>query len=395
VSSEALARAHITPKTPDPPRGRIDRDAAGRPTGTLQEDAATLVYRLVPLPSLEERRKALDRALKVLGQDGITAVQMPLDKDVPPGFALDVLKDAETRGALSTKFVVALAAQPSQGLEQVDELVRVRQAFTSARVRPTAVKIFEDGIIETHTAALLAPYTDQPGQSGEPIWPKEKLDPFVKRLAEHGFNVHVHAIGDRAVRLVLDAVEGTGPAPGHLRHQIAHVQMVDPADVSRFRALGVIANFQPLWAYPDNDIRDLTVPLIGPDRMKELYVIGSLLRSGAQVAFGSDWDVSSPNPLEGIQVAVTRQALDKPGEALLPEEAISLPEALAAYTIGSAYANGLEAETGSIEVGKAADLVVLSADLFAVPVHEIAHARVMLTLVDGVPVFQDPSFPAP
>jgi predicted amidohydrolase YtcJ len=317
---------------------------------------------------------------------------MPLTSLLPPsgGEVLETFKEAEGRGALTAKATVALAADPSRGLEQVGELLRLRSSFTTPRIRPTAVKFFLDGIIETHTAALLAPYVDRPSDSGVPIWPAERLNPLVARLAREGFSVHAHAIGDRAVRMALDAFEGA-ERPRRLRHQIAHVEVVDPADIPRFARLAAIANFQPLWAFPDAYIRDLTWPVLGPDRSRWIYPIRSVARSGGLVAFGSDWPVSSLNPLEGIQVAVTRQSPDAPGDVLLPEEAVDLPAALAAYTIGAAYANGIDEETGSIEVGKAADIVVLNANLFGIPVHDIAKTRVLLTLVDGEPVFRDPS----
>jgi predicted amidohydrolase YtcJ len=397
VNSRALELAGITAATPDPKNGRIERDPkTGTPTGTLQEEAMGLVSRLIPPPSTEERKAGLVRALELLNRHGITAFQMPLAVATPPRSreALETLRDAEGQGTLNAKVVLALESDPARGPEQVDDLVKLRSEFGSARIRPTAVKIFEDGIIETHTAAMLEPYLDHPGDRGEPIWPATALDPFVARLARDGFSVHVHAIGDRAVRLALDAFEGAqkAPAPRPLRHQIAHLEVVDPRDIPRFAQLGVIANFQPLWAFPDPYITELTWPALGPERSRLLYPIRSVARAGGTIAFGSDWSVSSLNPLEGIQVAVTRQSPGTPGAVLLPEEALDLPAALAAYTIGSAYANGLEHETGSIEVGKAGDLVVLSANLFTIPVHEIARCRVLLTLLDGKPVYRDSSF---
>jgi predicted amidohydrolase YtcJ len=243
---------------------------------------------------------------------------------------------------------------------------------------------------------MLAPYLDRPGTSGEPLFAPAALDLLVARLDAADFDVHVHAIGDRAVRIALDAfaaARGKVPASRARRHQIAHLELVSAADVPRFRALGVVANFQPLWAFADSYIRDLTWPALGPERSRRLYPIADLARSGAVLAFGSDWSVSSSNPLEGIQVAVTRQSVDPAdrSEPMLPEQAIGLPEALAAYTIGAAYANGLESETGSIEVGKAADLVVLEDDLFRRRPDQIGAARVLLTLLEGQPVYRDPS----
>jgi predicted amidohydrolase YtcJ len=396
VNSKALALAGIVASTRDPNNGRIERDPkTGAPNGTLQEEAMRLVSRLLPAPGAEERSEGLERALALLNRDGITSFQMPLDSDMPPGGreTLETLREAEGRGALSARVVVALETDPDEGLEQLDELVKLRETFRSPRVRPVAVKIFEDGIVESRTAALLEPYVGRGKERGEPIWSKDRLNAFVDRASRDGFSVHIHAIGDRAIRMALDAFEAAqkGEGPRKLRHQIAHLEIVDPADVPRFAKLGVIANFQPLWAFPDSYIKDLTWPVIGPERSQRLYPIGSVWRSGGLVAFGSDWSVSSFNPLEGIQVAVTRQSPDDPGETLLPGEALDLPAAVAAYTIGSAYANGLEEETGSLEVGKAADLVVLSSNLFAIPVHDISRCRVLLTLLDGQAVYRDPS----
>ena len=194
------------------------------------------------------------------------------------------------------------------------------------------------------------------------------------------------------MRSSLDALEKAGARAGTGgRHQLAHIEVIDRQDVPRFRTLGVIANFQPLWAQADMYITELTVPALGPERSRRLYPIADVVAEGGLIAFGSDWSVSSPNPLEGIQVAITRQALREPRTPpLLPEQAIDLPTALAAYTIGAAQANGFAEETGSLEAGKAADLIVLSANLFALPPDQIATTRVLLTLVDGRPVFHAP-----
>ena len=213
----------------------------------------------------------------------------------------------------------------------------------------------------------------------------ELLKEAVTRLDAAGFQVHFHAIGDGAVRESLDAIEAARRRNGDLGHRdhISHLELVDPADVPRFRELGVIANFQPLWAYADDYITKLTIPFMGPERSARLYPIGTLYRSGAVVAFGSDWYVSSANPLEEIQVAVTR--MGPRGEThtpFLPGERIDLPEALAAFTINAAYTNRLEKTTGSIEVGKNADLIVLDHNLFAIPASEIDKSKVLLTLFE-------------
>ena len=402
VNSKALKLAGITRATPDPKDGQIERDPKTREaTGTLRESAMDLVGRLVPSATAEERLAGLQRALVLLNRYGITAVQEASAGTGSEGggarATLGAYREAERRGELTCRVVAALGTDASRGPEQVDDLVRLRAEFESDGLKPRAAKIFEDGVIEGRTAAMLEPYLDRPEYRGEPNFPAERLNPLVARLAEAGFSVHVHAIGDRAIRLALDAFEAAGPRREGRRHQIAHLQVIQPIDLPRFRALGVIANFQPLWAYADDYITELTWPALGPERSRFMYPIGSLARAGAMMAFGSDWSVSSPNPLEAIQVAMTRQALKEPKRPpLIPEEAIDLPTALAAYTIGSAFANGLERETGSIEVGKAADLIVLSANLFAVNPADLAREKVLLTLLAGTPVYRDyPEFAEP
>jgi predicted amidohydrolase YtcJ len=398
VNSKALELAGVTAATPDPVNGRIERDATGAPTGTLREAAQKLVDRLVPEPTADEHMEGLRRAIALLNGFGITAVYEANAGSGPKGgnVTLATYHEAERQGFLSLRVRVSLGTDPTRGPEQVDDLVRLREQFTSARVRPVAAKIFADGVIEARTAAMLENYDDQPGKRGEPRFSDAALRALVGRLVEKDFAVHVHAIGDRAVRMTLDAFEDAskGSTERGLRHQIAHLQVIEPEDVPRFRDLSVIANFEPLWAFADAYVRDLTWPALGEARSKRMYPIADLARSGAVVSFGSDWSVSSPNPLEGIQVAITRQAVvaKERTEPLLPEQAIDLPTALAAYTIGAAYANDLDKETGSLEVGKAADLVVLSENLFKLDSHEIAKARVLLTLLEGEPVYRDPSF---
>jgi predicted amidohydrolase YtcJ len=254
------------------------------------------------------------------------------------------------------------------------------------------VKIMQDGSVENYTALLLEPYQIPGDVRGTPLVEPRLLKEAVTRLDAAGFQVHFHTIGDGAVRQALDAIaaaRATNGALGH-RHHLAHLELIDPADVPRFRELGAAANFQPLWAYADQYITELTIPFLGPERSARLYAIGSLYRSGALVVFGSDWSVSSANPLEELQVAVTR--MDPAGgstEPFLPQERIALPEALAAFTVNAAWVNRLEKETGTIEVGKHADLVVLDRNLFAIPVTEIAHTRALVTLFGGRVVHGD------
>jgi hypothetical protein len=262
-------------------------------------------------------------------------------------------------------------------------------------MRATAVKIFADGVIESGTAALLDPYLNRNGGRGELNFEPDRLARFVTRLDHEGFQVHIHAIGDRAIRVSLDAHEAAQKVNGRrdARHHIAHLELIEPEDIPRFRDLGVVANFQPLWAFADPYIKDLTLGPLGPDRSRWLYPIASILKSGAVMAAGSDWPVTSLNPIEAIQVAVTRRGPTEPeGPAWIPEEKIDLPAILAAYTINGAYLNHEDKETGSLEVGKAADMIVLSRDLFKIPQGKIHEAKVLLTLLEGQEVFRAPEF---
>lgn len=399
VSSRALELAGVDASTPDPPGGRIERRPDGEPSGTLRESAMALVGRLVPEPSLDERIEGLLRAQELLFAHGVTAVQEASAglADLEAYRAAAAPNPAFGAGALRLRVVAALDTDLDRGLEQVGELAELRRSFAGLRLHPTAAKIFLDGVIEARTAAMLEPYTDRPGDRGELNLPPERLDPLVAALAQAGFDVHVHAIGDRAVRAALDAFERAASAvEARPRHQIAHLQVIHPDDVPRFRRLGVVALFQPLWAFADSYIVDLTWPALGAERSGWIYPMGSVHRAGGTLAFGSDWSVSSLDPLEGIEVAVTRRDPDGGGRpAMQPDEALDLPTAIAAYTAGAAWANRLEETTGSIETGKAADLVVLAEDLFALPLEKIGEARVLMTLIAGDIVYRAPDAPAP
>jgi predicted amidohydrolase YtcJ len=395
VNSAALRLAGITRDTPDPADGRIERTADGEPQGTLHEGAASLVERHVPPPSEEDLREGLRRGQAYLHSLGITAWQDAI-VDVAGDFGnLPAYLAAAREGWLTARVVGALWWDRHRGLEQIDELVERRALGPVGRFRPTSVKIMQDGVCENFTAAVLEPYLDADGHPtdnrGISFVEPGLLREAVTRLDALGFQVHFHALGDRAVREALDAIEAAREANGCTdgRHHLAHIQIVDPQDVPRFRRLGAVANAQPLWAAHEAQMDELTIPFLGEPRWRHQYPFASLVRHGATLAMGSDWSVSSPNPLEEIHVAVNRRMppsypyrveVDEP---FLPAERLDLPTALAAFTMGSAYVNHLERETGSIEVGKLADLVVLDRNLFEHPVTEIAEARVLRTYVEG------------
>ncbi len=406
VNSRALKLSGVTRDTPDPADGRIQRDELGEPSGTLHEGAMDLVGDRAPEPSPEELAQGLREAQRYLHSLGITGWQDAIVGPMIWSNNLDTYIEAAERGELTARVVGALWWDRHRDEEQIEELVENRSRGDVGRFRATSVKIMQDGVIENYTAGVLDPYLDREGHvtdnRGLSFVDPERLKSHVTRLDAEGFQVHFHALGDRAVREALDAIEAARRAngPNDLRHHLAHIQVVHPDDVPRFRALGVVANGQPLWAMNEGQMVDLTLPFLGPERSRRQYLFATLGASGAVLAFGSDWPVSSPNPLWEIHVAVNRAApRDYPyasedevtREPFLPEESIDLPTAIAAFTIGSAYVNHLDGVTGSIEVGKRADLAVLDRNLFEHPSSEIADAEVLLTLVEGEIVHADPS----
>jgi predicted amidohydrolase YtcJ len=392
VNSKALELAGITRNTKDPPNGRIERDpATGEPSGTLRERAVDLVAGKLPPRSQEELRAGLLRALALANSLGIVALH---EASADPAL-LEAYAALDSAGQLTARTIAAMRVDPLAA-GQVDSLRAWRGRFAGRRYfSPSAAKLFVDGVIEAKTAALLAPYRGaEAGSSGEPNLSPGALDTLVAALDAAGFQVHQHAIGDRAVRMALDAVAFARRhnGPRDARPIIAHLELIDPADIPRFAELEVIPSFQPLWAYADDYITRLTEPVLGPERSRWLYPIASVARTGAHLAAGSDWSVSSLNPLEAIQVAVTRRAPDSPpGPAWIPEEVIDLGTILKAYTAGGAYAAGEEATRGTLELGKAADLIVLDKNLFRIPAAQIHTARVLLTLLDGREVWRDRS----
>ena len=392
ANSKALALAGVTKDTPDPAGGRIERDPVTKePTGTLRESARELVSSQIPPSTAEQNTAGLKRAVEFANSLGIVSVQEADASDE----ILNAFRDLESREQLTLRVVAALRTDPRKSDEQVAGLVERRAKFSGQRMRANAAKIFADGVIESGTAALLDPYLNRGGSRGELNFAPDRLAKLVTRLDREGFQVHIHAIGDRAIRVSLDAHEAAQIANGRrdARHHIAHLELIEPEDIPRFRDLGIIANFQPLWAFADPYIKDLTLGPLGADRSRWLYPMASILKTGAVMAAGSDWPVTSLNPIEAIQVAVTRRGPTEPeGPAWIPEEKMDLPAILAAYTINGAYLNHEEKETGSIEVGKSADLIVLDRDLFKIPPEKIHEAKVVWTLLEGREVFRAPQF---
>lgn len=398
VNTRALELAEVTRDTPDPSDGRIEREPDGVPSGCLHEGAMALVGSLVPSPSDQDYDKALGAAQKYLFSLGITGWQDAIvgETNGRPD-PLDAYLRAAADGRLKARVVGALWWERASGPEQIEALVERRERGTLGRFAATSIKIMQDGVAENFTAAMLSPYLDQAGRpnanSGLSFVPPQELDTCVTALDALGFQVHFHAIGDRAVREALNAVEVARTTNGESdnRHHIAHIQVIHPDDLTRFGALGVTANMQPLWACHEPQMDELTIPYLGEPRWQHQYPFKALQDAGARLCGGSDWSVSSPDVLWGAHVAVNRLAPpeERAGDArvFLPDQRLDLVATLTAYTQGSAYVNHLDDVTGTIELGKLADLVVLDRNPFDGPVEEISAARVVGTWIEGERVF--------
>jgi predicted amidohydrolase YtcJ len=409
VNTRALTMAGISRSTPDPADGRIERDASGEPVGMLQEGAANIVARLLPEVTEDDWYQALLAAQDHLFSLGITGWQDAIvgsyQGAADPFNAY--LRAAET-GTLRATVVGALWWDRASGLEQLEGLVHRRSAARVGRFRATRVKMMLDGVAENHTAAMLEPYLDghgcATGNSGLDFIDPAELPRYVTALDAEGFGVHFHALGDRAVRNALDAVAaarqartggreenggGRGGAGGP-RHHLAHLQVVHPDDIPRFAQLSATANIQPLWATHEPQMDELTIPFLGERRSGWQYPFGSLQAAGASLCAGSDWPVSSPNPLWAAHVAVNRivppadqgDAGHGP-EPFLPEQRLGLTTFLAAYTSGSAWINGAEETAGAIREGLGADFAIVDADLSAIEDPEIGAATVTQTWIRG------------
>jgi predicted amidohydrolase YtcJ len=394
----ALELAGLDANTPDPDLGIIERDPDGTPSGTLRESAQRLVASLVPQPTAAERMTGLLRGVEVLNGFGVTSII----EARASAEDLELYHRAEAAGDLDVRVV----ASRSLDRDDVEGQIRDIEAAepndadsatdaSAALVHSRAVKIFLDGVLEGETAALLEPYlTSTPTTRNTPrgrlSMEPAVLERIVTALDAAGVQVHVHAIGDWAVKTALDAFSAARRAngPSDSRHHIAHLQLVDPADYERFAALGVAANFQAVWAFPDDYIVNINLPQVGPERVARMYPIGSLARAGARIVAGSDWNVTTANPLLAIEVAVTRQ--DPSGrrtDVLNATEAVDLETMLRAYTVNGAWLMHQEHETGMLAPGFAADFVMLERNLFEIPASEIGEVKVLATYLAGRAVF--------
>lgn len=400
ANSKALAAAHITKDTPDPPGGEIVRDPkTGEPTGAIKEDAADgLVRRAIPEPSRDAKLQALRAGLKHASELGVTRVHVmggvnPGEGDVSE---IELLNELRQKGELTVRFYVAYRMDPPEMTEaQLRQIEQLRDKYHDEWIGGGVVKFFLDGVIETRTAAMLAPYSDDPSTSGSLLWEPERYKRFVADLDKHHIQICTHAIGDRAIRLALDAYEQAASANGtkDARHRIEHIEDVSAADIPRFGQLGVIASMQPLHAEPKDDTLKVWAPRVGPERVQRAWAWNSIQARGGVLAFGSDWPIVTLSPWPGIQNAVTRQTAEgKPAGGWIPSERISLSEAIKGYTLNAAFAGHREKTEGSLEVGKVADFIVLSQDLFKIRPSRIADTTVLLTIVGGKAAYRSDEF---
>jgi predicted amidohydrolase YtcJ len=394
VNSLTLERAHITKDTPNPEGGVIEHDpSTGAPSGTLRETAMKLVEGVVPDYSVEQRKQALIGYQEMAAKAGITLVH---DAMLEP-LGITAFQELEAEGLLNLRFRGAITIQPDQAIEpQIQDLLSERESNNFPNFKILAAKLFVDGVVEGGTAYLLEPYADRPDYRGIPIWKPEALNDVCAALDKENLQIHVHVIGDAAARMTLDALEYAMDLNGKrdARHLITHLQLVTPADILRFKQLGVIGIPQPFWFQADDYYRELAVPYLGKERADIQYPMKSFMEAGVVMASASDFPVTIPfDPVIAIQLGVTRANLeDEQEEILWPAERVDLTEMVASFTYNGAYANFLEDETGSLEVGKQADFVVLDHNLFDLPPVEISRTKVLLTMVAGKQVYRDPGF---
>jgi len=390
ANSKALAMAGIVRETPDPPNGTIVRDPkTGEATGALKESAENLVSKIIPKPSRAEQLLALRAGMKWANEHGITRVHSAGgDFEV-----LDLFDEMRQRGDLTLRMYIAYFLNPPELRPQdLDAIERAHKKFHNDWIDAGAVKFMVDGVVESHTAAMFEPYADDPSLKGKLFWDPAKYKAAVAELDKRGLQLFTHAIGDYGVRTALDAYENaeTRNHGRDRRPRIEHIETIAPSDIPRFGKLGVIASMQPLHSYPDADTLDVWARNAGPDRASRAWAWKSIADAGGRLAFGSDWPVVTLNPWEGVQTAVTRQTSEgKPEAGFVPEQRLTVAQVIDGYTLGAAFASRREKSEGSLEVGKLADLIILSQNIFDVEPRKIGATKVVTTIVGGRIVYQE------
>src|SRR5438309_714118 len=392
ANSKALAMAGITKETPDPPNGKIVRDANGEATGALKESAGDVVAKLMPKPTREERLAALRKGIHEANKFGLTRVQ-----SAGGDFEyLDLYDELRRKGELTLRFYVAYFLNPPElRPEDLEKIEQARKTYRDEWIAGGVVKTMLDGVVEAHTAAMLTPYSDDPSQVGKMFWEPAKYKAAVTELDRRGLQIFTHAIGEKAVRTALDGYEEAARTnhTHDARPRIEHIETISAQDIPRFGKLGVIASVQPLHLYPDEDTLDIWARNAGPERAERAWSFHSIEEHGGRLAFGSDWPVVTLNPWTGVQTGITRKtALGKPEGGFVPREAVSLEDAIKAYTLGAAFAGRREKQEGSLEAGKLADLILVNQDLFKIEPREIGKTEVLLTMVGGRAVYESPEW---
>ncbi len=394
ANSAALRAAGIDARTPPLPvaQGEIVRDSkTGAPTGALKEGAAGPIERLLPKPSRDRKLAALEKGMRLAASLGVTSVV-----NCSGGAdEIDLYDELRRRGAATLRTATAFP-MPDSPAELTDatiaKIVAVRDAHVDDRfVRGGIVKFFADGVVESNTAAMLAPYANNPAVRGTPHYDARQLEAMVRKVDQAGLQIFIHAIGDAAVRMSLDALEtAIRERPGRQRrNRLEHIEVIDPADVPRFGALGIMASMQPLHAYPEPSFNDVWSTNVGPARVAYAFAWNSIATAGGRLVFGSDWPVVTLDPRPGFRNAVLRQDTDgTPPGGWIPSQRVTLEQTIAAYTIAGAFSTGEEDVKGSITEGKLADLVIFSDDLFRIKPEDLHVAKVDLTIVGGREVYR-------
>ncbi len=394
ANSPALSLAHITAATVDPAGGHIERDAAGHPTGTLRDIAAEIALAAKPTAELDHEAAQLDKAFDSMRAVGITSVQDAAVDDHTMQIYKRLYDTHRLKMRVRGSFHLKNLHEPAKVLIDRATQFRAKWAVDPDFLRADAIKIFADGVIEypSQTAALLEPYLDARGHPtnnrGPSYFRQDDLNQIVSAADAAGLTVHIHAIGDRAVRSALDAIADARHRNGALdnRDQIAHLELINPADFPRFKELGVIANFQLLWAQRDDYVDKATIEYLGPQRSRDLYPARSLRDAGALIVGGSDWGVSSFDAFAAMEHAITRSE-GRGHPALLPEQSLAIQDMVDAYTINAASALKQESITGSLEAGKRGDFIVLDRDIFSIDPFDLHNTRVWATYLDGREVY--------
>ena len=390
ANSKALELAGITRDTPDPPAGIIMRDPeTGEPTGVLKEAAGQLMSGFIPQPSKDEELTRLTKAIHYASSLGFTRlISAGADAE-----RVELFDELRKRGDLTLRLYMARFVNAPVSDDEIRMLEENRKKYNDDWIDLNTAKFLLDGVIEAHTAAMLEPYDGDPDNMGILYFEPDAYKESVLKLDKLGFTISTHAIGDRAIRLALDAYEAANKANNHMdaRDRIEHIECPDEKDIPRFGKLGVIASMQPLHTTPNENIMNVWVKSVGPERDSHAWPWHDILAGGATVCFGSDWPVVTVNPWPAVEMLLTRETPEGiPEGGWLPEQRLTLDQAIKGYTMGGAIASKRENREGSIEAGKLADVIIISQNLFEIAPDKIGDTKVLITIVGGNVVYKDP-----